>query len=884
MAIFKSSNDRIDYSNSNALRKAAALQDATAAQNIGSINEALAERQAEVVQQNQFTQRLFNQQNQFNQQQGLREEERLDKNSQFKASQQWTEGATQRAIDEESRLKKLDLERQKTEEGIVAGLAYSGAHRADDPNVIKLLEKYPEYSNLSDFEGDGAINDVSTKIGFINKVIKDNSGAGVDPTFFADQLRRTLVQSGQFTSAQVDASVAKQLGRMFPTQSEAMILKLIDATEKNAPNTSNYFTNYGNGKGSTQGNVSSLYKGGNLLDISNVAKSVIDAVGITATTPSHVAGIRLDINDNNTTLSDVNSAVANLSKLGVLSATAMQQALVFAMAPDGTLKDDYNYIAEGGSGLKNLTTLAKSIEAKENLLINSKTGNLSYPNAGNPQQSQLAAAAAAEQNKIMRGLEIDAIRQLGAPRRQTDEQLVTQYMSGLAPSGAGTTEVVTGTDTPKVVSTKTGTTGTTDTTGTKDVVTLNKLLSESSESGERSEVNTDVASVVAPNKIFTGKDKEVSTDNSVNSPTVVTAFDSLTAKQQGELDRYDEDYENLSNKFNSEKPPEGVELSDVLFTDEVKNTSELNRILNRKADKQAEFIKANKEDSRELGEYQKNLTQIFNSLDPNKDLKGRPEWAVNTLKHRTKSEMIKRGNAGLEQGTLSIPNIENLKGADRTNAIVTTIFNLEKERSANNWKEPSIFTGRPINTPIFRKDSRKGSQPNTIAESLVNSRVTAEDSVEPLVTSGVNPVNPNEYAVNPSESVVNSTEPLVTGVNPNISVVSKQVEEFNKVDPKYNAELDKLFVTTTLNEVIVGNGVYSKNMSSFMKEQLLERGKLAVELGEISGVGSPESTNYNERVIKAMYKLEKSRVKGKRSALINSTIRRQKETNRIIGK
>lgn len=155
-------------------------------------------------------------------------------------AQAWTEGAPARKIAEENRLLTKNANKAQLIAGAAKGLAYQGADRfAAGSQIDKILSADPRYAALSDETWEGwtqeqrnaELLNPKTKLGYRNKILTENPGAasGADPKLFAQNLRQTLVDTGKFTNDEVNAAVAAETSRYFPTMSPEILKATLQA-------------------------------------------------------------------------------------------------------------------------------------------------------------------------------------------------------------------------------------------------------------------------------------------------------------------------------------------------------------------------------------------------------------------------------------------------------------------------------------------------------------------------------------------------------------------------------------------------------------------------------------------------------------------------------
>jgi len=135
--------------------------------------------------------------------------------------QDYVEGATARQIAEEQR--KLGLEQEKTGlvEDMSRGLIFGGAERLGDPEVQLKLKSDPRYQAL---EAETATTgNIAPLLEYQNKFIENNAALLTRPSEFAGQLRQNLQATGKFTGPEIEAAVAAQVARRYPTADPEMV-------------------------------------------------------------------------------------------------------------------------------------------------------------------------------------------------------------------------------------------------------------------------------------------------------------------------------------------------------------------------------------------------------------------------------------------------------------------------------------------------------------------------------------------------------------------------------------------------------------------------------------------------------------------------------------
>jgi hypothetical protein len=327
--------------------------------------------------------------------------------------QDFTEGAPQRTED----LRVATLEREAGKASMISnmaeGLSYSGGDRFT--TLEDDLLKDPRYSALDD----------QGKLAARNAYIKSNPSALTDPKKFGENLRSSLLGTGDFTGPEVDTAVAQEMSRRYPTADPALIKSLLAKPDFKISNVTGT-------KGSSRTGGGSF---GLIADPTDpkARGDVVDRISETrklSDTPWTVPlqGSRIDFGNLNPAKTDISDAVGIMSIGGVNSPTAQESAFSVAFNPDGTIKDEFDW--RNKEGKDRLVAAGLEAQSVEERVFDKKGGDLSRSGqAGQISPADIVKQASEYNSKLLDRL---------TPQALSDSEVVSTFLDslGAAPDNA----------------------------------------------------------------------------------------------------------------------------------------------------------------------------------------------------------------------------------------------------------------------------------------------------------------------------------------------------------------------------------------------------------------------------------------------------------------
>jgi len=327
--------------------------------------------------------------------------------------QLFTEGAPERA--EALRVANLarDNEKTTTVQNLAEGAQFVGGDRFD--TIRGELNKDPRFANL----------DEAGQLAAQNQFILNNPSALTPPKQFSETLRAGLVQSGQFTGAEIEAHIAQQVAQRYPTADKDIIKSLLLKPKDLIGSGGN--TNIFGAKGSLKSGSSNfdfVSDPTNPNARGDVVDRITDTFGLEKN-PDTIFGQRLDVGDLDATKQDVAQGVGFLSSNGINSPTAQEAAFNGAFNDDGTVKDKFNWTTKAGR--KALLAEATKAQNTEERLFDKKGGGISAAGqaAGVISPADAANAAFANNEKLLSRL---------TPQALSDSGVAEAFLNNLGPA------------------------------------------------------------------------------------------------------------------------------------------------------------------------------------------------------------------------------------------------------------------------------------------------------------------------------------------------------------------------------------------------------------------------------------------------------------------
>lgn len=253
-----------------------------------------------------------------------------------------------------------DNEKSQLVANMSEGLQYAGGDRFT--TLEEDLMKDPRYAQL----------DEAGRLSARNNYINSNPSALTDPTKFGNELRQSLAATGKFTGAEVDAAVAGEISRRYPT-ADPDIIKSMLAKPKDFIGSGGSTVNIDGKLFSTtkplSGSNSLITGAGGPDDRQTVLDRQSELRGLSnnpSTLPDILGGGRLEIPGGNLDVSkqDLSNMIGILATEGINSPTAVEAALGKAFTDNNDLKGAYDYRTDAGKN-KLIAEARKAQETEE---------------------------------------------------------------------------------------------------------------------------------------------------------------------------------------------------------------------------------------------------------------------------------------------------------------------------------------------------------------------------------------------------------------------------------------------------------------------------------------------------------------------------------------
>jgi hypothetical protein len=346
------------------------------------------------------------------------------------------EAAPQRT--EDLRIANLGREVEKTEtvRNLAQGAQFLGGNRLGEADIQKAMAADPRFKNL----------DAAGQLAATNKFILSSPSALTPPKDFAEALRSGMVQSGQFTGAEINAAVSDEVTRRYPTADKELLKSILvnpsDLLGKG--NSTNFNVSIGKdgtpvfGGGRNTGTNSFVSDPVNQADKTTQLNNEHELIGLTKSRTKSTFGVRHELNgipivgrffDKNVTRQNHSKAVAKLEQAGFSTESAISALRGHI---DGDLESNMDFDNLSPTDISILKKEAADAALQQTQLLNSKGGGI-FP-AGQGGAAGVGSifspidavnAATTINERLLSRL---------TPQALSDSDLVTEFLNSIGPA------------------------------------------------------------------------------------------------------------------------------------------------------------------------------------------------------------------------------------------------------------------------------------------------------------------------------------------------------------------------------------------------------------------------------------------------------------------